>query len=643
MKKKIFLLVPVMMLALAACDNGNNPSAPKAKEYISVTALKSLFNSYTVEGTYVYAQRSGFETTGTQISLKTRYQTDGIELSITLNGNSVERQFVNSNGYVAQWYHDVDNKVKLQYVAASSGTNAVSWSFNNDFDSIVSVKDFVKQEDGTYSVVNADTRTAFATAMAMGAVQIGAYDPNSLSIAKMNVKVEEDKITEVSFESEEYISSMVRYKDTATFTITHHDDTKVKCELEAYDTYPEANALKEAFDKVGHKTHAKITTNNTYRAGTTQKRQTVETNVYMNENLYYFERTNNNETSRQGLTHSDVVGGTVIFTSDASGNLTVTNTYDNVKLSDTIYYSRLDQISPEMFEYVDGKYVTRNADDAYHVGSYLLQDGAEEYISELSIELDENKNIKVSYEYTAQVTNQTIVISKNEMTFGEYKDSDVAFLKLDAMEDKLSIAKDIPANMVNTWAKGKNSVTVSKYVVNVNGSILDIKEIKDGVIKGTYVNSESKTINVKLSLIAATEKSDAMLSLTFDEEEPIKLLGKLKENVTFTSSTFPLGYIQQFLTNNPELEIPTINATSYEYMIVSQEGYNSYFAVAVNGLEAGVQFVNDLQAAGWTVSGSSDGSSYNCVDPSNKTTVVVAFNSDSNGNYTLIAFFDVVA
>ena len=123
----------------------------------------------------------------------------------------------------------------------------------------------------------------------------------------MNVKVEEDKITEVSFESEEYISSMVRYKDTATFTITHHDDTEVKCELEAYDTYPEANALKEAFDKVGHKTHAKITTNNTYRAGTTQQRQTVETNIYMNENLYYFERTNNKETSRQGLAHSDVV------------------------------------------------------------------------------------------------------------------------------------------------------------------------------------------------------------------------------------------------------------------------------------------------------------------------------------------------
>ena len=303
MKKKIFLLIPAMMMALVACDNGGSnpsptPNPTNKKEYISLTALKSIFDSYTVEGKYTYAQRSGFSSTGLNISLKTRYQTGGIELSVYAKTSSqvvdVNAQFVNSNGYVAQWYHAADNTIKLQYLTSSSGSGAATWSFDNDFDSVVSVKDFVKQADGTYSVVNADTRTAIAAAVAMGAIQIGAYDPSSVEIAKMSVTVENDKISGVTFESKEYVSTNnIVYKDLGDFTFTYQGATEVKCELTAYDTYAEANALKEAFDKIGRRTKAKITSNNTYKvSGGSSQSQKVETNVYMNENLYYIENNN---------------------------------------------------------------------------------------------------------------------------------------------------------------------------------------------------------------------------------------------------------------------------------------------------------------------------------------------------------------
>jgi len=656
MKKKIFLLIPVMMMALVACDNGGSNSTPdptptptNKKEYISLTALKSIFDSYTVEGKYTYAQRSGFSATGLNISLKTRYQTGGIELSVYAKTSSqvidANAQYVNSNGYVAQWYHAADNTIKLQYLASSSGSGAATWSFDNDFDSIVSVKDFVKQADGTYSVVNADTRTAIATAVAMGAIQIGAFDPSSLEITKMSVTVENDKISGVTFESAEYVSTNnIVYKDLGDFTFTYQGATEVKCELSAYDTYTEANALKEAFDKIGRKTQAKITSNNTYKvSGGGSQSQKVETNVYMNENLYYIENNNlkTNVTSRQGLAHSDAVGGTVIFTSDEDGNLTVTNAYENVNLSQTIYYPRMSQISPDMFEYKDGKYVTRNADDAYNVGAYLLHDGSEEYVSEISIELDEDKNMKVSYEYEATISDSsTTLTSKNVMTFCDYDDSAISFLKLNDMEESLKIAKNIPSNMVNTWLNGSTSVSISKYVVNIDGNILKISEIKDGVIKGTYIDGNKNTVNVSLSLIPATDNSIAMLSITIGENAPAKLLGA---NSTLTSTTFPLEYIRLFLTNNPDLELPTINASSFEYMIFSEEGYESYFAVAIDGVEAGTQFIKDLIANNWSVSQSSNGTSYNCVDPSGKTTVVVMFGSTTSGYYTLIAFFDVVS
>ena len=654
MKKKIFLLIPAMMMALVACDKGSSnpsptPNPTNKKEYISLTALKSIFDSYTVEGKYTYAQRSGFSSTGLNISLKTRYQTGGIELSVYAKTSSqvvdVNAQFVNSNGYVAQWYHAADNTIKLQYLSSSSGSGAATWSFDNDFDSIVSVKDFVKQADGTYSVVNADTRTAIATAVAMGAVQIGAYNPSSVEIAKMSVTVENDKISGVTFESKEYVSTNnIVYKDLGDFTFTYQGATEVKCELTTYDTYAEANALKEAFDKIGRRTKAKITSNNTYKvSGGSSQSQKVETNVYMNENLYYIENNNlkTNVTSRQGLAHSDAVGGTVIFKSDEDGNLTVTNAYENVELSQTIYYPRMNQISPDMFEYKEGKYVTRNADDASNVGEYLLHDGSEEYVSQISIELDADKNMKVSYEYEAAINDSsTTVISKNVMTFGDYDDSAISFLKLNDMEENLKIAKNIPSNMVNTWLNGSTSVSISKYVVNIGGNILKISEVKDGVIKGTYVDSNKNTVNVSLSLIPATDKSIAMLSITIGENAPVKLLGA---NSTLTSTTFPLEYIRLFLTNNPNLELPTINASSFEYMIFSEEGHDSYFAVAIDGVEAGTQFVKDLIANNWSVNQSSNGTSYNCVDSSGKTTIIVMFGSATNGYYTLIAFFDTVS
>ena len=301
----------------------------------------------------------------------------------------------------------------------------------------------------------------------------------------------------------------------------------------------------------------------------------------------------------------------------------------------------MSQISPDMFEYKDGKYVTRNADDASNVGAYLLHDGSEEYVSEISIELDEDKNMKVSYEYEATISDSsTTLTSKNVMTFCDYDDSAISFLKLNDMEENLKIAKNIPSNMVNTWLNGSTSVSISKYVVNIDGNILKISEIKDGVIKGTYVDGNKNTVNVSLSLIPATDNSIAMLSITIGENAPARLLGA---NSALTSTTFPLEYVRIFLTNNPDLELPTINASSFEYMIFSEKGYDSYFAVAIDGVEAGTQFVKDLIASNWSVSQSSNGTSYNCVDPSGKTTIVVMFGSTTSGYYTLIAFFDTVA
>lgn len=78
-------------------------------------------------------------------------------------------------------------------------------------------------------------------------------------------------------------------------------------------------------------------------------------------------------------------------------------------------------------------------------------------------------------------------------------------------------------------------------------------------------------------------------------------------------------------------------------MIFSEEGHDPYFAVAIDGVEAGTQFVKDLIANKWSVNQSSNGTSYNCVDPSGKTTIIVMFGSATNGYYTLIAFFDKVS
>ena len=75
-------------------------------------------------------------------------------------------------------------------------------------------------------------------------------------------------------------------------------------------------------------------------------------------------------------------------------------------------------------------------------------------------------------------------------------------------------------------------------------------------------------------------------------------------------------------------------------MQVSIDGYYPYFAIAVDGKEAGVEYAQVLKLAGWTVSMSTDGSSYTCYDPSNSITVVIMINSDSNGEYTLVAYFN---
>ena len=659
MKKKLFLLVPAMLFALVACDGNNsstststsgntststsNSTSGDTKEYISLKALKSIFESYTAVGTYTYAQRVGFTNSGNTFNLTTRYQVGGLEMGISYNGTSINRQYVNNDGYVAQWHHDVDNVVRLQNLTTTSGAKAV-WSLDNDFESVVSVKQFVKQSDGSYLVTNDDTKTAIASAMAIGMIQLGAYDPDNQTIDTMKVQVSDDKIVGISFETAEYISSSVRYKDTASFVLSGQGTTVVECELKAYDTYPEASLLKEAFEKVGSKAVAIIDTKNTYTTGTVSKSQNYTQKVYMSDTLYYsnYEHTNSTTGAKytQGIAHSDAVNGTVIFTADTTGKLTPTNAYQGLELSNTLYGLRLTSIAPEMFEYKNGKYVTRSEADAATVGAYLLQDGSEEYVTEISITLDSDKNITVSYDYTARASTATL-ISKNTMTYASYDDSELSFLDFAGMEAQLEKAKGIDANMVASWSNGTLNVEISQFVVMVDGFVLTISETSEGVIKGTYVNNSSETVNVTLTLVPATETSSAKVNVSLNDGEATSLLKAIELNTTYVSTKFPMEYLKQFLgAANANINIPELTGTRFEFMQVSKDGYYPYFAIAVDGKEAGVEYAQVLKLAGWTVSMSTDGSSYTCYDPSNSITVVIMINSDSNGEYTLVAYFN---
>lgn len=547
MNKK-FLLIPIALLALAACNkNGgsnsvsgstNAPSvdtsastntstgastgtsvAPQ-KEYISAAALQSIMSTFSMTGTMSIEDIADTNGKPEISSLLYNYAGDSVEWGYAELGETINaKKYFNIDGYVESYYLDVDNVVKHGQVVSTDETTGeqtpIAWPFVSlSKNSNMTIKAFEKTAEGVYTVTNQATRNAIAEVIAAQNYETST----DCYVESMTVKVEDEKITNIKFETTAYDYSFsfagldysYTFKDSYDLNISNHGTTVVENDVVAYETYPEAAALTAAFNKLTGNLVVKET-------ATLNNADYADIKVYFTDEAYYGESSvtdaeDGTTISKAGYYAMASTGYIYEFAIDADNAITTNGVYQGYTLETAglTYLGNL--VAGEMFEYENGKYVTRSAADAQNVGQYLLVDGNESALTELTVALTDDGSIdEITYQVAASAGTYkfTVKFESNESGvlpiegFNAYKVELATYASID--EDAMGYWIDMANNV---------SIDVSYTGVYYGGEKVENVTVSEaGAVISGVVNEKAITIT---SVPAVDDNSDATLSIAYD-------------------------------------------------------------------------------------------------------------------------------
>lgn len=547
MNKK-FLLIPIALLALASCNkNGGsnsisgsaNPStdtststsvAPQ-KEYISATALQSIMGTFSMSGKMTSVDISDAESKPEESSLLYNYAGDSVEWGYAELGKTIDAEkYFNINGYVERYYLDADNVVKHVQVVNTDETTGeqtpIAWPFvglgNN---SSMTVKAFEKTAEGIYTVTNQATRNAIAEVIAAQNYETST----DCYVESMTVKVEDEKITNIKFETTAYDYSFsfggmdfsYTLKDSYDLDISNHGTTVVENNIVAYDTYPEAAALTAAFKKLTGNLVVKET-------ATLNDADYADIKVYYTDEAYYGESSVTDEDDGTKVTkagyYSMASNGYIYeFTVGTDNAITTDSVYQGytLKTAGLTYLGNI--VAGEMFKYENGKYVTRSALDAQNVGQYLLVDGNESSLTELAVTLTSDNSInEITYQVAASAGTFKFTVK-----FEGNESGALPIEGFDAYKVELATYASIAEDAMGYWIDMTNNVSIDvsyKGVYYGGKKVENVTVSETGAVISGVVNEKAITITL---VPAADANSDATLSIAYDDKTAVAVFDYL--------------------------------------------------------------------------------------------------------------------
>lgn len=539
MNKK-FLLIPIALLALASCNKGGgsnssstNPSTSVApqKEYISATALQSIMGTFSMSGKMTSVDTSDAESEPEESSLLYNYAGDSVEWGYAELGKTIDAEkYFNINGYVERYYLDADNVVKHAQVVNTDETTGeqtpIAWPFIGlGKNSSMTVKAFEKTAEGVYTVTNQTARNAIAEVVAAQNYETST----DCYVESMTVKVEDEKITNIKFETTVYDYSFslggmnfsFKLKDSYDLDISNHGTTVVENKIVAYDTYPEAAALTAAFKKLTGNLVVKET-------ATLNDADYADIKVYFTDEAYYGESSVTDEDDGTKVTKAGYyamasTGYIYEFTVGTDNAITTDSVYEGYTLATAGLTYLGNIVAGEMFKYENGKYVTRSALDAQNVGQYLLVDGNESSLTELAVTLTSDNSID---EITYQVAGSAGTF-KFTVKFEGNESGVLPIEGFNAYKAELATYASIAEDAMGYWIDMANNVSIDvsyKGVYYGGKKVENVTVSETGAVISGIVNEKAITITL---VPAKDANSDATLSIAYDGKTAVAVFDYL--------------------------------------------------------------------------------------------------------------------
>lgn len=525
MKKKnmLFMFLSVFALGLTACGNNDSSSADDSTpssadistpssadastsssvggstsssnstapvtENISASVLRTIMGSFTSDGTMKISYTGGY--------LPKSY--DNIHLAMEDKALETLYYDQNQDKYtdVMQIYNysdiqcykvlDADNVVKYAPYSDESGNYvAYDYALLSAYATSLRTTYFEKTVMDTYVVINQNARNLIASTIA-ATYYYPEYDGD---IASMELTVANDVITNIKFATvQQTIQANVKATVSFDLNITNHGTTTIETDIKPYETYAEAKALGDALDALDGNVTIEL-------AVTVEDRDDVysEGLAYLFDDLFYLSVTSYDENDPYseafGYVDYPERNGIMQFVAE-DGKFEATRLYQGYSVAEDVYAFEPSFVAPEMFEYKDGKYVTRSYSDISIVSPYLLVDfdGSLDYTGELAITLDDEGNLDtISYDvyfYTDATRTDTEV---HHYTFSIIPNANktVEVEGLNEFKDLLKIYASVTPDIIGIWADDEEtySVEINYGVFKINGEDVTLESVTQTSMTG---------------------------------------------------------------------------------------------------------------------------------------------------------------
>ena len=552
MKKKnmLMMFLSVFALGLTACNSDNstpstsdNSTTPPVDDGISTNALRSIMGSFTANGKMKISYTGGYLPVTEAVYLA--MDANALE-TLDVDGNI--QQIFNINDAQSYYYVNVDNTIAVGRYADNYG-NAVPYEFEllSAYTTSLRASYFEKNLMGNYTVINQTARQVIASTLAAT-----YYYEDFGTIDSMELVVNNDVVTNVKFKTSPIvIQSNVSATIEFDLEITNHGTTVIESDVKPYETYPQAKALGNAFKALENVTiDLTVTiedTDEVYYKGTS----------YMFDDFYYGSLSifDDDGTYTQSFGYVDYpeLDGMMAFNVDENGMFESVNLYNGFSVIDAGLEYGASYVAPEMFEYKNGKYVTRATRDVARLARYLIMDfdGSSDYASELTLTLDGNGNLNtISYDvYFYTDATQTAVELHHyvyKITSNENKETNLD--NLNAYKENLTKFADVDSDMLYFWADESRDYIVQLYygLFKINGELLNITSIDETTITGT-INEDEYVVTLTEAKIDEDDEEEVLcVTLKINEDEEIKLF---YSNAFFENDIWALG-VASFV--NPE-------------------------------------------------------------------------------------------
>ncbi|MCH5171931.1 MAG: hypothetical protein J1F31_03785 [Erysipelotrichales bacterium] len=547
MKKKsiAFMLLSIAALGLAACGTNASDSVPSeststpdsvpseststpdstpttpATEYISAAALRSIMGSFTADGTMTLNYTGGYLPTHYDIHLamdenamETLYYDEGKDEFTGI------QQIFNYADIQCYFVVDADNVVKYApYYDSYGNYMAYDYTLLSAYTASFRTTYFEKTFMGTYAVVNQNARNLIASTLAAT-----YYFEGYGNVETMELTVENDEVTNVKFTTvKQTVQATVKVSVSYDLNLTKLGTTEIESDVKPYDTYPEAKALGDALDALEGNVTVNLTvtvedSDEVYNEGT----------AYLFDDLFYLSLTTyGEETYTQAFGYVDYPekDGMMQFIVDDEGNFEATSLYEGYSVAEDVSYFEPSFVAPEMFEYKDGKYVTRSYQDVGIVAPYIVVDfdGSIDYTGEIAITLDDEGNLDtISYDvyFYTDATRTDVEAHHYVLTITSNEEKVTDLKGLEDFKDILTIFSNLTSDMFGVWADEEET-----YTVEINYAIFKINDVN---VTLENVTQTSLTGKIGDTTYVATfgeddETGEPYIDLVIDGGEAIRL------------------------------------------------------------------------------------------------------------------------